>query len=101
MWYVQQYEEHEGIKLDRTMLVKNLGRKATAKLMLNSFWGKFCERMNKPRVETISSLAILFLRVSDLLLKIHCIQICTSDGLEIVYTSIDDNAPTSGLPASF
>ena len=51
MRYVQQYDEHEGIKLDRTMIVKNPGRKATAKLMLNSFWGNFAERMNKPRVE--------------------------------------------------
>ena len=101
MRYVQQYEEHEGIKLDRTMIVKNPGRKATAKLMLNSFWGKFGERMNKPRVETISSPAILFRRVSDPLLKIHCIRICTSDVLEIVYTTVDDNAPTSGRTSIF
>ena len=99
--YVQQHEEHEGIKLDRTMIVKNPGRKATAKLMLNSFWGKFGERMNKPRVETISSPAILFRRVSDPLLKIHCIRICTSDVLEIVYTTVDDNAPTSGRTSIF
>ena len=83
------------------MIVKNPGRKATAKLMLNSFWGKFGERMNKPRVETISSPAILFRRVSDPLLKIHCIRICTSDVLEIVYTTVDDNAPTSGRTSIF
>ena len=34
MRYVQQYEEHEGIKLDRTMIVKNPGRKATVKFLL-------------------------------------------------------------------
>ena len=101
MRYVQQYEEQEGIKLDRTMIVKNPGRKATAKLMLNSFWGKFGERMNKPRVETISSPAILFRRVSDPLLKIYCIRICMSDVLEIVYTTVDDNAPTSGRTSIF
>lgn len=93
--YVREYKEHEGIQLDPTMIRKNPGRKATAKLMLNSFWGKFGERMNKPRVETISSPAGLFLRVSDPLLKINAIRICSSDVLEIVYTSVDDNAPTS------
>ena len=93
--YVREYQEHEGIQLDPIMIRKNPGRKATAKLMLNSFWGKFGERMNKLRVETITSPAGLFLRVSDPLLTIHAIRICSSDVLEIVYTSVDDNAPTS------
>ena len=42
--FLQAYKEHEGIELDPARMVKNPGRKATAKLMLNSFWGKFGER---------------------------------------------------------
>ena len=30
---------------------KNLGRKVTAKLMLNSFWGKFGEQVNKLQLQ--------------------------------------------------
>ena len=37
-------EEPSGITLDYAQVQKNPGRKATAKLMLNSFWGKFGER---------------------------------------------------------
>ena len=58
--YVVDYETHQGIKLDPSKIVKNLGRKATAKLMLNSFWGKFGENLNKPQVESITSPAGLF-----------------------------------------
>jgi len=39
--YVNQYQQKEVISLDPTMIQKNPGRKATAKLMLKSFWGKF------------------------------------------------------------
>ena len=41
--YLRLYKEREGIELDPQMVRKNPGRKATAKLMLNSFWGKFVE----------------------------------------------------------
>ncbi len=46
--YVGQYQQKEGIALDPFLMQKNPGRKATAKLMLNSFWGKFGENLHKP-----------------------------------------------------
>ena len=49
--YVREYEEREGIKLDPSKIEKNPGRKQVAKLMLNSFWGKFGE--NELRLQTI------------------------------------------------
>ena len=49
---MKQYEEHEGIKLDPSRIEKNPDRKQVAKLMLNSFWGKFGE--NEHRVQTQS-----------------------------------------------
>ena len=36
----------EGIALEPSLIQKNPGRKATAKLMLNSFWGKFGENLH-------------------------------------------------------
>ena len=42
--YVTRYKE-EGIDLDPSLIQKNPGRKATAKLMLNSFWVKFGENL--------------------------------------------------------
>ena len=57
--YIQQYKLREGIDLDPSLIVKNPGRKATAKLMLNSFWGKFGENLHKPT--TLSTQRIISL----------------------------------------
>ena len=47
------------------MIQKNPGRKATAKLMLNSFWGKFGENLDKKHTETATLPAELFGLVSN------------------------------------
>ena len=91
--YVRAYEEREGIKLNAEQIRKNPGRKATAKLMLNSFWGKFGERLNKPQVESVTTPAMLFQYTSDPLLDIKAIRICNDNTLEIVFTSVTENAP--------
>ena len=44
--YIQSYYQHEGIMLDYNKIEKNPGLRALAKLMLNSFWGKFGQRSN-------------------------------------------------------
>ena len=45
--YRNAFLDREGIWLDCSLISKNAGRKATAKLMLNSFWGKFGENLRK------------------------------------------------------
>ena len=94
--YRSNYTAHEGINLDPTLIRKNPGRKATAKLMLNSFWGKFGENLNKPCVAAVDSPATLFHWVSNPLLTINAIRICTDDQLEIVFTNIKDNQLDNG-----
>ena len=51
------YQQKEGIAVDPIMIHKNPGRKARAKLMLNSFWGKFGENpVTKPPLKCSRSL---------------------------------------------
>ena len=90
--YIFNYQEGEGIQLEIACIAKNPGRKATAKLMLNSFWGKFGERMNKPTTVTVQDPAHLFRLISDAALDISTLRLCTDDILEAVYTSVDENA---------
>ena len=90
--YIFNYQEREGIQLEIARIAKNPGRKATAKLMLNSFWGKFGERMNKPTTVTAQDPAHLFRLISDAALDISTLRLCTDDILEAVYTSVDENA---------
>jgi len=51
MEYVNNYEKVEGIRLDFDKIVKNPGLRQLAKLMLNSFWGKFGQRNNLTKIE--------------------------------------------------
>ena len=90
--YILRYQEREGIRLDISSIAKNPGRKATGKLMLNSFWGKLGERINKPTTVTVKDPAHLFSLISDAALDISTLRLCTDDILEAVYTSVQDNA---------
>ena len=49
--YIADYERREGIKLDYANIAKNEGKRALAKLMLNSFWGKFGQRSNLTKTQ--------------------------------------------------
>ena len=53
--YIQQYYEKEGIHLERENIRKNPGLRSLAKLMLNSFWGKFGQRSNLTQATYISN----------------------------------------------
>ena len=44
--YVTEYEKVEGVVLDKEAIKYNSGKRATNKLLLNSFWGKFGESNN-------------------------------------------------------
>ena len=66
--------------------------KAFAKLMLNSFWGKFGERQNKSVPVTVQEPSHLFSLLTDDTLDISTIRLCTEDVLEVVNTSQHDAA---------
>ena len=44
--YIQRHFNKEGIMLDYDKIQENPGLRSLAKLMLNSFWGKFGQRSN-------------------------------------------------------
>ena len=94
--YVRQYKEREGIALDPNLIVKNPGRKATAKLMLNSFWGKFGENLHKPTTEAVHNAHDLFSFVSNSFLDIRQVRISNDDTVEIVYANLKENQPDNG-----
>ena len=49
--YIQKYFEKEGIQLEYNNIKKNPGLRTLAKLMLNSMWGKFGQRLNKTQIQ--------------------------------------------------
>ena len=49
--YIQEYAQKEGVSLNRWNITKNPVLSALAKLWLNSFWGKFGQRLNMRQTE--------------------------------------------------
>ncbi|KAF2894175.1 hypothetical protein ILUMI_11998 [Ignelater luminosus] len=72
--YIQNYLKHEGILLDRDNIEKNPGRRTLAKLMLNSFWGKFGQRENQPKTEVIEDESKFFELLCDEKIVVNQIQ---------------------------
>ena len=58
--YLQNFEQHEGIKLDKSRIEFNAGLRSVAKLCLNSLWGKFGQRENMKRTEIVREPQRLF-----------------------------------------
>lgn len=88
--YIQEYLDREGVKLEPEKVIKNGGRKQVAKLMLNSFWGKFGERPNKRQVHTVTSPAELYNIMEDQGNNIHDIRIITEDVVEVDTTKAEE-----------
>ena len=94
--YVRQYQQNEGIALDPSLIQKNPGRKATAKHMLNSFWGKFGENLHKPTTEAVHTARHLFALVSNPFNDIRQVRLSNDETLEVVYANLEDNQPDNG-----
>ena len=69
------------------------GRKTTAKLMLNSFWGKFGENLHKDITVPVTTPAQLFDIVSDTMTDIRQVCLCTPETLEVMHANLKDNQP--------
>ena len=88
--YIKRFKKKEGIRLEFGKIEKNPGLKATAKLMLNSFWGKFGQRENLPQVQQCTSPNELYNVLEDDTLQVTNIRICTEEVLEVVYTNTEE-----------
>ena len=93
------YEQKNYIR--REMVRKNPGRKATAKLMLNSFWGKFGERENKPQTQAGYEPYDLYSKLTNPLLDVSQLRMCTEDLLEVVFKYEDENVTPSNKTNMF
>jgi hypothetical protein len=64
--YIKDYYEMEGVRLEYDNIMENKGLRSLAKLMLNSFWGKFGQRPNMTKVKYVTDpLEYINLLISD------------------------------------
>ena len=93
--YIGEYDEKEGIKLDPTKIEKNPGLRSLAKLMLNSFWGKFGQRDNMPQVELVKDPVRYFKLLNCQSTHVKNVQFVNDECVEVYYIRGDDFVSTS------
>ena len=87
--YISEYQDKEGIALDPTKVKKNPGLRSLAKLMLNSFWGKFGQRENMPQVELVKDPERYFRLLTCHSTQVKHIQFLNEECIEMHYTHGD------------
>ncbi|XP_062568063.1 uncharacterized protein LOC134230308 [Saccostrea cucullata] len=87
--YIREYREKEGIQLDYEKIQKNPGLRCLAKLCLNSFWGKFGQRldMNQSMFIHESEAENFFQILSDPTKVPHNFHIVSRDILQLEYSN--------------
>jgi hypothetical protein len=88
--YIQQYLEKEGILLDYNKIEKNPGLRSLAKLMLNSFWGKFGQRTNLTQTTYISDPLEFFDMMTCDRQKVKNIHFVNDESLRLEWAYNDD-----------
>ena len=91
--YLDDYKAHEGIELDPAKVEKNPGLRSLAKLMLNSFWGKFGQHLNQTQVTTCVKPSEFFNIITDDRQVVHRIEIANEKMVEVYHTFENECKP--------
>ena len=87
--HLHDYERREGIRLDYDQVQHNPGRRALAKMMLNSMWGKFGQRNDKTQVRELTEPQPFHELLDSDQNDIRYVSLLTEDRVEVYYTKQD------------
>ena len=93
--YIEQYFLHEGIQLDYNKIKYNPGLRTLAKLMLNSMWGKFGQRLNKTQIQTFDDPHAFHQFLKTDTLDIRHVSVINDDMVEVHYQHQEEDIPVS------
>ena len=93
--YIQKYFEHEGIQLEYDKIEKNPGLRTLAKLMLNSMWGKFGQRLNKTQVQTFDDPQAFHCFLNTNTIEVKHVSVVNEEMVEVHYQYQDEDIPVS------
>jgi hypothetical protein len=88
--YISNFLDREGIQLDADNIAKNPGLRSLAKLMLNSFWGKFGQRENQPRTKIINRPDDFFKLLANPAMEVYGVLPINEDVLVVSYAAIEE-----------
>ena len=93
--YLREYFEHEGIQLEYDKIQKNPGLRTLAKMMLNSMWGKFGQRLNKTQVQTFHDPQAFHRFLDTSTLDVRHVSVINDQLVEVHYQYQDEDIPVS------
>ena len=93
--YIRNYFEHEGIQLEYDKIQKNPGLRTLAKLMLNSMWGKFGQRLNKTQIQTFDDPQTFHRFLDTDTLDVRHVTVINDDMVEVFYQHEEEDIPVS------
>ena len=103
--FIDEILNTEGLRLSKDEIQKNPGLRTMAKLLLNSFWGKFGQNCNLSKKEVISSRAEMLKLLCDPAVTVEAMLELDEDNLLITYKSaesfIEGGKATNVVIASF
>jgi len=88
--YLDDYRTKEGVTLEADKIQKNPGRRSLAKMMLNSFWGKYGQQGNKSQVEALSEPSRLYELLYDDSRELQTPRVMNDEMVEVVYKKVRD-----------
>ena len=94
--YITRYKDHEDIDLDPAKIEHNPGRRFIAKLMLNSFWGKFAQHNNMGETVIITKAEEYFKLIEDSDKEITSDDMVNEDTMLVSWKYVDDNLAHQG-----
>src|SRR6185295_12963769 len=95
--FIKAYKEKEGIDLDPTKMEKNEALRSIAKLMLNSFWGKFGQRDNLTKTEYFVDPEAFFKCFYDETNEVHTVNIISEELASMTYCKREDFIETGPI----
>lgn len=90
--YIEDYYAREAIKLDPGKIEKNGGLRSLAKLMLNSFWGKFGQRENQTKATIVRDPKELFNMMTNPAVQVNTIQVINQETLLVNWKNIEETS---------
>ena len=93
--YLRDYCEHEGIQLEYNKIEKNPGLRTLTKMMLNSMWGKFGQRLNKTQVQTFHDPQTFHQFLDTDTMDVRHVSVINDDMVEVHYQYQDQDIPVS------
>ncbi|XP_054276408.1 uncharacterized protein LOC128995419 [Macrosteles quadrilineatus] len=88
--YIEDYFKKEGVQLEKDKIIKNGGLRSLAKLMLNSFWGKFGQRENQTKATIVRDPKTLFKMLTSPEIDVNRVQIVNDEVLVVSWEYIDE-----------